>query len=34
VIAATESADNWIGLVLAVLCVLYLLAVLVFPERF
>jgi K+-transporting ATPase KdpF subunit len=28
------SADNWIGLVLAVLLVGYLVAALVFPEKF
>jgi K+-transporting ATPase KdpF subunit len=32
VIASTS--DNWLGLVLAVLGVVYLLLVLVFPERF
>jgi hypothetical protein len=31
---AASSIDNWIGLGLAVAGVLYLLAVLVYPERF
>ena len=29
-----NSSDNWLGLILAVLGVVYLLCVLVFPERF
>ena len=29
-----SSSDNWLGLVLSVLGVIYLLCVLVFPERF
>ncbi len=29
-----DSSDNWVGLVLAVLGIVYLLCVLVFPERF
>lgn len=29
-----NSSDNWLGLVLAVLAIVYLLCVLVFPERF
>ena len=29
-----NSSDNWLGLVLSVLGVVYLLCVLVFPERF
>jgi K+-transporting ATPase KdpF subunit len=29
-----DAADNWVGLALAVLGVIYLLCVLVFPERF
>ncbi|MEY2521528.1 MAG: hypothetical protein QOJ66_93 [Ilumatobacteraceae bacterium] len=29
-----NSSDNWLGLVLSVLGVIYLLCVLVFPERF
>jgi K+-transporting ATPase KdpF subunit len=29
-----STADNWLGLVLAVLGIVYLLFVLVFPERF
>ena len=29
-----KSSDNWLGLVLSVLGVIYLLCVLVFPERF
>ncbi len=29
-----NSSDNWLGLVLSVLAVIYLLCVLVFPERF
>jgi len=29
-----NTTDNWIGLVLAVLGIVYLLLVLVFPERF
>ena len=29
-----NSTDNWLGLVLSVLGVIYLLCVLVFPERF
>ena len=33
-IATTNSVDNWIALGLAVLGVLYLLVVLIFPERF
>lgn len=33
-IAATSSIDNWVALGLAVLGVLYLLVVLIFPERF
>lgn len=31
---AVSDADNWIGLGLAVLIVLYLIGVLVFPEKF
>ena len=31
---ATESYDNWVGLGLAVMACLYLIAVLIFPERF
>jgi hypothetical protein len=31
---AVSSADNWLGLGLGVLAILYLLFVLVFPERF
>ncbi len=33
-IAATNAIDNWVGLGLAALGVMYLLFVLVFPERF
>jgi len=33
-VIATESYDNWIGLGLAVAAFFYLLAVLIFPERF
>jgi hypothetical protein len=33
-VIATESYDNWIGLGLAVAACLYLIAVLIFPERF
>jgi F subunit of K+-transporting ATPase len=33
-IAALSDYDNWIGLVLAVLGVIFLIIVLVFPERF
>lgn len=33
-IAATNSIDNWIALGLTVLGVVYLLFVLIFPERF
>ena len=29
-----QASDNWVGLILAVLAVVYLLFVLVFPERF
>ena len=29
-----QASDNWVGLILAVLTVVYLLFVLVFPERF
>jgi K+-transporting ATPase KdpF subunit len=29
-----SSSDNWLGLALSVLAVVYLLCVLVFPERF
>jgi hypothetical protein len=31
---AVSDADNWIGLGLSVLIVLYLIGVLVFPEKF
>jgi K+-transporting ATPase KdpF subunit len=31
---ATTSYDNWIGLALAALGIVYLVVVLVFPERF
>ena len=31
---ATAAYDNWVGLGLAVAAVLYLVAVLLFPERF
>ena len=33
-IAVTNSIDNWVALGLAALGVLYLLIVLIFPERF
>jgi hypothetical protein len=33
-IAATNAIDNWVALGLATLGVLYLLVVLIFPERF
>ena len=33
-IAATNAIDNWVALGLAVCGILYLLVVLVFPERF
>jgi K+-transporting ATPase KdpF subunit len=33
-VIATESYDNWIGLALAALAVVYLILVLIFPERF
>ncbi len=29
-----STADNWIGLALAVVAILYLVAVLIWPERF
>lgn len=31
---AAEAYDNWVGLALAVAAVFYLIAVLIFPERF
>ncbi|HQZ37181.1 MAG TPA: potassium-transporting ATPase subunit F [Ilumatobacteraceae bacterium] len=31
---ATEAYDNWVGLGLAVAALFYLVAVLIFPERF
>lgn len=31
---ATAAYDNWVGLALAVAAVFYLIAVLIFPERF
>ncbi len=31
---AAASYDNWVGLALAVVAILYLITVLVFPERF
>lgn len=33
-IAATNAIDNWVALGLAVLAIVYLVVVLVFPERF
>jgi hypothetical protein len=33
-VISTETYDNWIGLGLAVMACLYLIAVLIFPERF
>ena len=33
-IAVAASIDNWVGLALAVAGVLYLFAVLIYPERF
>ena len=33
-IAIIDGADNWFGLGLAVAAIVYLIAVLVFPERF
>jgi hypothetical protein len=33
-VIATEGYDNWVGLGLAALAVVYLILVLVFPERF
>jgi F subunit of K+-transporting ATPase (Potass_KdpF) len=33
-IAAASDTDNWVGLVLASLAVVYLILVIVFPERF
>jgi hypothetical protein len=34
VIAVTNSIDNWLGLGLAVVGMVYLIMVLIFPERF
>jgi len=31
---AAADYDNWVGLVIAGFCVLYLVVVLIFPERF
>jgi hypothetical protein len=33
-VIATENYDNWIGLALAGLAIVYLILVLIFPERF
>jgi K+-transporting ATPase KdpF subunit len=33
-VIATAGSDNWVGLILAGLGVLYLVFVLIFPERF